>query len=292
MKNKYWQYIVDGNFSKSQSVDVNFLFNEGNIYISDNHLCALWGWLHECNPDEEYTFIHIDHHNDLKIPNIVDRLKSIGNAKTFDNFLRYREIHMDINEEPFLSYDTYIQIAHYSYPKWFDEILFLTKECNFTETFNECRLNPMKNCKLSDSFIGAKEKKGITYSCQLEKVLENMIQGKFQHKVILNLDIDYFFDCDLHIRDSYWSNEKIDEVAELLNTAMKSGNVRVLTIAMSPECCSEDGKSNNKPSYQPSWGIIERLLRILTDNAKKEFITIMQEKTDINKNSQINENKN
>ena len=150
----------------------------------------------------------------------------------------------------------------------------------------------MKDCKLSDSFIGAKEKKGITNSCQLEKVLENMIQGKFQHKVILNLDIDYFFDCDLHIRDSYWSNEKIDEVAELLNTAMESGNVQVLTIAMSPECCSEDGKSNDKSSYQPSWGIMEHLLRILTDNAKKEFITIMQEKTNINKNSQKYENKN
>ena len=110
--------------------------------------------------------------------------------------------------------------------------------------------------------------------------------------VILNLDIDYFFDCGEYVRDAYWSDEKIDKVAELLKTAMESGNVQVLTIAMSPECCSEDGKSNGKPSYQPSWGIMERLLRILTDNAKKEFITIMQEKTDINKNSQINENKN
>ena len=103
MKNKYWQYIVDGNFSKSQSVDVNFLFNEGNIYISDNHLCALWGWLHECNPDEEYTFIHIDHHNDLKIPNIVDRLKSIENKKNgkekIKNQINDTKLKIDLKKE-------------------------------------------------------------------------------------------------------------------------------------------------------------------------------------------------
>ena len=102
MLNQYWTYMEESNFSKSGALGVNFLFNEGNIYISDNHLCALWGWLQQCDKKEEYTFIHIDHHNDLKIPNIVDRLKSIGNAKTFDNFLKYREIHMDINEKPFL----------------------------------------------------------------------------------------------------------------------------------------------------------------------------------------------
>lgn len=283
--------MAEGNFSKSQAASVNFLFNEGNIYISDNHLCALWGWLQQCDKKEDYTFIHIDYHEDLKIPNLIKHLSSIRNANTFTEFLAYREPSMDIRQEPFLAWDTYILIAYQLFPNWFTEKLFLTSNCPKFKDFKECRTQPLVNCKDSTLDICNKPFE-YDCSCALQDVLENICNNKYKHQVILNLDIDYFFDCGEYVRDSYWSNEKIDEVAELLNTAMKSGNVRVLTIAMSPECCSEDGKSNDKPSYQPSWGIMERLLRILTDNAKKEFITIMQEKTDINKNSQINENKN
>lgn len=290
MIHQYWTYMAEGNFSKSQAASVNFLFNEGNIYISDNHLCALWGWLQQCDKKEEYTFIHIDHHNDLKMPSIIDWIYKIKETHSFEEFLEFRYIPERTLLVPYVAWDTYIKLAEWLYPKWFTEVIFLTKECPYPNTFDACRQAFNEKCYRVDSTV--KLGKNLEFSCDLERILKNIKENVYPHNVILNLDIDYFFDCGEYVRDAYWSDEKIDKVAELLKTAMESGNVQVLTIAMSPECCSEDGKSNGKPSYQPSWGIMERLLRILTDNAKKEFITIMQEKTDINKNSQINENKN
>jgi len=262
-----WVYLAEP-FEKSCAINVNFLFNEGNIYISDNHLCALWGWLQHCSPRDEYNFIHVDYHKDLGCPKILDYLKSIEQVKTIDDLLKYREIHMEMINQPFLAYDTYIWIAQFIRPMWFSEMTFLTKECSFNNTFEECRLNPLTNCIESDCLW--REKK-IEYknSCTLEDVIKNITVNQYKHKVILNLDLDYFFDCQNHIRDAYWSDQRITEFVMTLQEALGSGNIQVLTIAMSPECCN----SNGHWSYdiRDSYDIMCKFLPILSGKAQLKF---------------------
>lgn len=271
MKNQYWQYIVDGNFSKSQSVDVNFLFNERKIYISDNHLCALWGWLQQCDKKENYTFIHIDYHEDLKVPNIIKQLTSIRNANTFAEFLTYRESSMGMQQEPFLAWDTYILIAYQLFPNWFTEKLFLTSNCPKFKDYKECRTQQLVNCKDSTSDICNKPFE-YDCSCALQDVLENICKNKYRHPVILNLDMDYFYDIDNRIFDDIWTEEKINAISSSLNSAIQSGNVAVLTIAMSPECCN---------GWESSLNITKQFLSILSEEGKEEFISVLQNKINI-----------
>ena len=85
----------------------------------------------------------------------------------------------------------------------------------------------------------------------------------------MNFDVDYFFDCnsDDHKYDDYWTKEKINQVAYLLKSAMESGNVKVLTIAMSPECCG---------GWKNSYYLMEKLLPILSQVAREEFSNVLR----------------
>lgn len=277
--NENWIYLAKNKFTQSGAVGVNFLFNEGNIYISDNHLSALWGWQQQCSPNEAYSFIHIDHHKDLKIPNIYDKLKSISKVKSIDDFLAYRAIDERIETQPYLAYDTYIQIAYTTHPKWFSEMLFLTKECPFKDAFNTCRLNTTDigtGCVDSEKTIESGKKIKFLSVCDLNQVITGISNNQYEHKVILNLDIDYFFDCDFHLRDSYWSDDKIDSFVQNLQEALNSGNIKVLTIALSPECCNDNGKVSD--DMRASYNVMSRFLPILSPPARKEFSSILESK--------------
>lgn len=268
-----WIYLFEDSFGKSGAVDVNFLFNEGNIYISDNHLCALWGWMQQCTSEKEYTFIHVDYHNDLKIPNIIRWCRELKNLKSINDFLHFRYLPDNISPEPYLSYDSYIQIAYALYPKWFTGIRFLTSECSFGEYY-ECRKNPRIECKNHFDAVSG-EKIEYHSSCLLIETLQQIVSGEFKNKIILNLDIDYFFDSgsDYHERDTYWTDEKINQVAQLLKSAMDSGNVQVLTIAMSPECCG---------GWQPACQVMEKLLPILSPTGREDFSSVLHKKINAN----------
>ena len=69
---------------------VNFLYKEDKFYVMDNHLCAIWCWEQQINPENQYGIFHIDRHYDL-LNNLSDSfLEENRNAITgtsFENFL-------------------------------------------------------------------------------------------------------------------------------------------------------------------------------------------------------------
>ena len=90
-----WVQELPKDFMKKKSfaVDTIFIWESDNhpIYIMDNHLAAAWCWMQECNPNEEYNFMHIDQHSDLKgcgNPSIIDFIKR--NPKI--SFEKYKQI--------------------------------------------------------------------------------------------------------------------------------------------------------------------------------------------------------
>ena len=44
-----------------------FLWQSEKVFVMDNHMAALWGWLQVCNPQEKYNFMHIDRHYDMLV---------------------------------------------------------------------------------------------------------------------------------------------------------------------------------------------------------------------------------
>lgn len=41
---------------RSGMINLNGLWNDGNIYVMDNHRAAAWCWLHSCDKTAKYTF--------------------------------------------------------------------------------------------------------------------------------------------------------------------------------------------------------------------------------------------
>ena len=40
-------------------------WQNGNVYVMDNHRDAAWCWLQQCNLRDRYNFMHVDQHYDL-----------------------------------------------------------------------------------------------------------------------------------------------------------------------------------------------------------------------------------
>ena len=42
-----------------------FMWQNDKVFVMDNHMAALWGWLQVCDPQKKYNFMHIDRHYDM-----------------------------------------------------------------------------------------------------------------------------------------------------------------------------------------------------------------------------------
>ena len=207
-----------------------FLWKDDNspIYIMDNHLSAAWCWMQECNPDDNYNFMHIDRHSDLKAcgyPENIDFLKSNRNI----SFEKYEEIsYITTNNFPFFQWDNYIRACHYLFPQWFNTNIFYTQDYN-NGTASEWGYPAIT--------IQSKDYKDV---CQgIEQYIQNSNCGANAYfeksmqtnKWILNIDIDFFWNND---RKKIFDDNFIRCFARRVNNAMNK--VQVLTIALSPDC--------------------------------------------------------
>lgn len=62
---------------------VNVLWRERNVYIMDNHRCALWCWLQEIPGEDRLSVFHVDAHYDLAwdwCPAALDVLRRVDLA--------------------------------------------------------------------------------------------------------------------------------------------------------------------------------------------------------------------
>lgn len=76
-----WLKETSGNIydKESGTHSLNFLGQDRNIYVMDNHLAAGWCWLNSLNPNEQYNFFHVDQHQDLcgglATRDVLDKIK-------------------------------------------------------------------------------------------------------------------------------------------------------------------------------------------------------------------------
>ncbi|MCH5216371.1 MAG: hypothetical protein J1F10_05470 [Muribaculaceae bacterium] len=254
-----WIRQIEKNILECESSlhTLNFLWQENNIYIMDNHLAAGWCWLDCLSQDKEYNFFHVDQHQDLCCGLATqDDLERIRNSYPFDidiycNFTFERGIATPTS--PFnkvFTWNTYIKQLQYMFPHWFTECYFACPD--YVHDNPQTTRLPLN----------------IVYNATNLQIYNNIsywLSEKNERKWIFNLDFDYFFDNE---GMQIYSDEYIKAFSQDLYKALE--NIAVLTIAMSPECCG-------------NWENSIHILRIFSDifhfeNVIERFNEILEKK--------------
>ena len=127
----------------------------------------------------------------------------------------------DINS-PLFRWDNYLEIFLRNYPENIGLTLSATHQLGSLKGLSE-QIKPYDLVKnINDIFKGKK------YINDLEW--------------IVNLDLDYFFSAQPE-KLQLFSDEYIEMIAESLSLGLETGMIKVLTIALSPECCGSWEKS-------------------------------------------------
>lgn len=183
---------------------LNFLYQENNVYVMDNHLGAGWCWLNELESSKSYNFIHLDHHTDLWKPqNKLNLFKGMPLAA-------YTAQDID--------WAKYIKAVYDVYPRWFQESYFVTFDGIDQDYFLN---NSQHNYDLGsgwDKKIGHCKDKLDTFF-------------NLNGECIFNLDLDYFVKNEDNCE--YYNDEEIIEVIQKVK--MNWEKIAVLTIALSPD---------------------------------------------------------
>ena len=85
-----WVKLIPENYYEQTSFFENdvMLWQNGNVYVMDNHRDAAWCWLQQCKTEELYNFMHIDQHYDLLDCYYSEALGTINNnpKMAYDEF--------------------------------------------------------------------------------------------------------------------------------------------------------------------------------------------------------------
>ena len=227
-----WIKELPKDYKKHSSFFDNVVFlwksDEHPIYVSDNHLTAAWCWMQECGVGERYNFMHIDRHSDLKG---AGHLKDIEHLKDnpkipFEDYLGIK--YNNGGTYQFFQWDNYIRACHHLFPEWFNTNYFYTHEAVFADAnpwgYKEFFFQRRNAVFVREDFTQFTE--------EAYPYLGDGPEGDMWDKPwIINLDLDFFWDDN---RKRIFHDQFIREFAKRLRISLK--NIKVLTIALSPEC--------------------------------------------------------
>ncbi|WP_297097839.1 UPF0489 family protein [uncultured Draconibacterium sp.] len=206
--------------------NLNLLNKERNIYIMDNHVAAVWCWLQEIELNKKYNILHVDAHYDTMSSRLDTWLEYLpNNLKELDitELLALKFYDRDfIDGYEIMRWDNYFPIFHRLYGKNINSYHFFTHKGGtlFGEMEDKLDEHPIP---------------GLFNL--IDYLFEERTSGPYEW--IVNIDLDYFFqkidDTDITLK--FISDEAIDFFLEKLNTYLANNKIKVVTIALSPECC-------------------------------------------------------
>jgi hypothetical protein len=202
------QVLINKGRLKSMNQDLNFLAKQGNIYIMDNHLAAFWCWCQELDALETISLLHIDRHHDVGEALVKLGFHQYKNT-SFTKLSIHQAIALTVNNLPFFQWDNYIRLYNAFFPYSITNINFVTMQKLPSDYRHHKR-------------IGLKE-----------WIKDNSWLPPNALPTIINLDIDVFFTNGRHKR--VLSNQQFREFAIKLSKLIN--HAKVVTIALSPECC-------------------------------------------------------
>ena len=190
----------------------NVLWNDGNVYVMDNHRLALWCWFQKMQKNQRYNLFHIDAHPDM----------SESALKYFDHDLwgmsleEYRSVWQEDINMPLFRWDNYIEVFLKKYPEMVGKTVSATHKLGSSKELSE-------EIRVYD----------------LVKYMRGIFSGgRFVNDLpwIVNLDLDYFFSAAPE-KLMLFSDEVLGELNKVIQMGLENKMIEVFTISLSPECC-------------------------------------------------------
>ena len=208
---------------------LNELYNDGKIYVMDNHMAASWCWSKKIDINNKYNLFHIDRHYDLlngAVDCWLEKLREQNFNVVNSTIAEYVDAYY-INDNTggrnqIFRFDNYITIFDKLFPNLFNELKFAThKDGTVPEAWRVMYEVPFYD---------------------LHTNLEYWINDTNENWIV-NIDIDYFFsDNNEGVRYQIFTDEYIENIGKELSRCLNK--IEVLTIALSPSFCN--GLENSK----------------------------------------------
>lgn len=200
------------NRGESASSSDNVLWNQGNVYIMDNHRLALWCWFQKMNKDKRYNLLHIDAHPDMS----DSALKYFKHDLWKMPIEEYRNtLQSDINT-PLFRWDNYIEVFLQKYPELVGLTVSATHHLGSSKELSH-EIKPYDLVKYAQNLFG-------------EVGFVNDLPW------IVNLDLDYFYSAAPEKMELF-SDEYVECLSNAIQKGLANKMIAVLTISLSPECC-------------------------------------------------------
>lgn len=202
---------------------VNFLFEEKNIYFSDNHRTALWCWMQHLKHSESVAVFHIDRHFDTinLSPEYVNNFPGSFNLGSITNYLNLT-VKLGNESYPLITWDNYLSFFIS------DKTTQNNINCIYLATHGDGDYpeNPYNHSIQESSY---------------QKLIINMMSAFDNHeKTIVNIDLDYFFIDDPQTPGKYIKSLDdcyIENLFKTVKNGLDRNKILCLTICLSPECC-------------------------------------------------------
>lgn len=200
----------------SGAYNQNLLWQDGSVYVMDNHRAAMWCWLRHVDPDQPHSIMHIDRHYDTLYSQMDTWLKALPSLQglSIQQYLDvpYKGLCMD--EIPIIRWDNYLSI----YLELFAANIAVLKSITHHDG-DVPRFQKLMKAELWE--LPANFKYWIRY---------------YQTPWILNIDLDVFF-CDGEdatavrlVDDSF-----ITDLARDIRKMRDEGRIGVITICLTPD---------------------------------------------------------
>lgn len=196
----------------SASSNDNVLWNEGKVFVMDNHRLALWCWFQKMQKGKRYNLFHVDAHPDMSESALKYFKSDLWSMSLEDYRTSWQE---DINE-PLFRWDNYIEILLKKYPEQVAKTISATHHLGSSKELSE----EVKAYDLLKNFHGI---------FSGERFVNDF-------PWILNLDLDYFFSAAPE-KVLLFSEDYIKALARAIEQGLQSGIIEIFTISLSPECC-------------------------------------------------------
>jgi hypothetical protein len=240
--------------NESGSHGVNFLWNDQNTYIMDNHLCALWCWMQHYSGENGVDLIHVDAHYDTFPICEAEARACPDDIRSLDFNCEYLQIISPLKNICATGLEDDEDLSKYLF-HWSNYLSF------FLHRYH-CSLGSVTFCT---------EKNGVRPSHQwnvnefdFEHLMERL-ENTSSESIVMNIDLDYF----VEISEDYQSGEncyhftrscQLERLFQRVLQLNNEGRILVLTICLSPECCCGDNLSEG---WRLSEEILSVALRIL-----------------------------
>ncbi len=209
--------ILNNGQKFSHAFELNYLAQEGNIYIMDNHLAAFWCWSKELDPMKSYTLMHIDRHNDLSDALVKEAFHLYKNKK-FKSMPIEKALALRVNDHQMLMWNNFIELYNVFNPYTLKNFEFVTPVKLPT------KYKHLKNIPL---------KRWVNKEFTVQELF-SQLNPQAQPKVI-NLDIDVFFAERNGNYKRILTNRELEAFAKKIKPLIDKA--ALVTIALSPECC-------------------------------------------------------